>query len=76
VFASTFALAFETGEDNIVVATFWLIADSLTGLMAVPNLIGLAILSPVVFKLTKAYFDKEKEATDGLIDQDDLPRGS
>lgn len=76
VFASTFALSFETGEDNLVVATFWLIADSLTGLMAVPNLIGLALLSPVVFKLTKAYFDKEKEANDGLIDQDDLPRGS
>ncbi|GLQ23946.1 sodium:alanine symporter [Algimonas ampicilliniresistens] len=76
VFASTFALAFETGEDNMVVATFWLIADSLTGLMALPNLIGLALLSPIVFKLTKDYFDKLKEANDGLIDQDDLPRGS
>ena len=43
---------YDTQEgDNIVVATFWLIADSLTGLMAAPNLIGLILLSPVVFKL-------------------------
>jgi AGCS family alanine or glycine:cation symporter len=72
VFASTFALSFETGEDNLVVATFWLIADSLTGLMAAPNLIGLILLSPVVFKLAKEYFDKDGIANDGLIDQDDL----
>ncbi|MHC9036227.1 alanine:cation symporter family protein, partial [Cobetia marina] len=26
-------------------------------LMAIPNLIGLALLSPVVFKLTRDYFD-------------------
>jgi len=72
VFASTFALYFETGEDNLVVATFWLIADSLTGLMAAPNLIALILLSPVVFKLAREYFDKEKVANDGLIDQDDM----
>ena len=77
VFASTFALHFESeSNENLVVNTFWLIADSLTGLMAAPNLIGLALLSPVVFKLTRDYFDKIKEANDGLIDQDDLPRGS
>ncbi len=72
VFVSTFALSFETGDDNLVVATFWLIADSLTGLMAAPNLIALILLSPVVMKLAKEYFDKEKIANDGLIDQDDL----
>ena len=72
VFASTFALSFETGEDNLVVNTFWLIADSLTGLMAAPNLIALILLSPVVFKLAREYFDKEKIANDGLIDQDDM----
>lgn len=72
VFASTYAMSFETGEDNLVVATFWLIADSLTGLMAAPNLIALVLLSPVVFKLAKEYFDKDKIANDGLIDQDDL----
>jgi len=31
----------------------WLIADVLNGLMAIPNLIALLLLSPVVFKLTK-----------------------
>ncbi len=72
VFASTYALSFETGDDNLVVNTFWLIADSLTGLMAAPNLIALILLSPVVFKLAKEYFDKEKTANDGLIDQDDM----
>jgi len=72
VFASAFALSFESDGDNIVVATFWLIADSLTGLMAAPNLIALIFLSPVVFKLAKEYFDKDKIASDGLIDQDDI----
>ena len=34
----------------------WDIADTLNGLMAIPNLIALALLSPVVVKLTKEYF--------------------
>ena len=73
VFASTYALHFESeGDENLVVNTFWLVADSLTGLMAAPNLIALIFLSPIVFKLAKEYFDKEKIANDGLIDQDDI----
>jgi AGCS family alanine or glycine:cation symporter len=39
----------------------WLIADTLNGLMAVPNLIALLLLSPVVFRLTIDYFEAEKE---------------
>ncbi|MBQ0806737.1 MAG: sodium:alanine symporter family protein [Porticoccus sp.] len=35
----------------------WGIADILNGLMAIPNLIGLLLLSPIIFKLTKDYFD-------------------
>jgi len=31
----------------------WLMADVLNGLMAIPNLIALLLLSPVVFKLTR-----------------------
>lgn len=31
----------------------WLLADVLNGLMAIPNLIALGLLSPVVFKLTR-----------------------
>jgi AGCS family alanine or glycine:cation symporter len=75
VFASAAAIALEDQVGNIV-NLFWLMADTLTGLMAAPNLIALIFLSPIVFKLTRDYFDKEKEANDGLIDQDDLPRGT
>lgn len=36
----------------------WGIADTFNGLMAIPNLVGLFLLSPVVFKLVKEYFSK------------------
>ena len=34
----------------------WDISDTLNGLMAIPNLIGVLLLSPVVFKLTREHF--------------------
>jgi len=34
----------------------WLVADTLNALMAIPNLIALILLSPVVFKLTREHF--------------------
>ena len=34
----------------------WNICDTFNGLMAIPNLIAVALLSPVVFRLIKAYF--------------------
>jgi AGCS family alanine or glycine:cation symporter len=34
----------------------WLLADVMNGLMALPNLIALLLLSPVVFKLTRDHF--------------------
>ena len=34
----------------------WLLADTMNAMMAIPNLIALALLSPVVFKLTRDYF--------------------
>jgi alanine or glycine:cation symporter, AGCS family len=34
----------------------WLVADTLNALMALPNLIALLLLSPMVFKLTREYF--------------------
>ena len=37
----------------------WLLADTLNAFMAIPNLIAIALLSPVIFKLTKSYFTKE-----------------
>ncbi|MBE0438891.1 MAG: sodium:alanine symporter family protein [Gammaproteobacteria bacterium] len=38
----------------------WLVADTLNALMALPNLVALLLLSPVVFKLTKSYFQDER----------------
>ena len=38
----------------------WNLADTFNGMMALPNLIGLALLSPVIFKITRDYW-KEKE---------------
>ena len=35
----------------------WLLADTLNALMAIPNLIALIVLSPVVFSVTKEFFD-------------------
>jgi len=59
VFGGSAALAAEGSVSNIV-NLFWLVADTLTGLMAAPNLLALLLLSPLVFKLTKQYFAKLK----------------
>tara|TARA_B100000214_G_scaffold273039_1_gene203220 strand:- start:163 stop:1404 length:1242 start_codon:yes stop_codon:yes gene_type:complete len=37
----------------------WLIADIMNALMALPNLIALVLLSPIVFKETRAYLKNE-----------------
>ena len=38
----------------------WDIADTFNGLMAIPNLVGLFLLSPVVFRLINEFFTKNK----------------
>lgn len=38
----------------------WLLADLLNGLMALPNLIALILLGPVVFRITRHYFAQQK----------------
>jgi len=43
----------------------WDLADTLNGLMAIPNLIGILILSPVVLKLTKEFFGQ-----DGILERE------
>ncbi|MEM7072267.1 MAG: sodium:alanine symporter family protein [Pseudomonadota bacterium] len=35
----------------------WLLADTLNAMMALPNLIGLIILGPMVFRMTKEYWN-------------------
>lgn len=42
----------------------WLLADTLNALMAIPNLIALALLSPLVFKITKEYFETRGKSED------------
>lgn len=39
----------------------WKMSDALNGLMAIPNLIALILLSPIVFKLTKQYFSQPQD---------------
>lgn len=39
----------------------WLAADVMNGLMAIPNLIALLLLSPVIFRVTREYFGREAE---------------
>lgn len=39
----------------------WLLADTLNALMAIPNLIALIFLAPVVVKLTQAYFAEKNK---------------
>ena len=41
----------------------WLLADTLNAMMAIPNLIALLLLSPLVFKLTAAFFANGMEET-------------
>lgn len=38
----------------------WLVADTLNAMMALPNLIALVLLSPVVFNLVRDYLAQEK----------------
>ena len=37
----------------------WLLADTLNGLMAIPNLLSLLLLSPIVVKLTRDHFARD-----------------
>jgi AGCS family alanine or glycine:cation symporter len=39
--------------------TVWLLADTLNAFMAIPNLVALLLLGPLVFKLTRDYLQEE-----------------
>jgi len=39
----------------------WALADTMNGLMAIPNLVGVLMLSGTIIKLTKEFFAMEKE---------------
>lgn len=54
-FRALWVIALPIGA-SIKLGFVWLLADTLNALMAIPNLIALLLLSPVVFKLTREYF--------------------
>ena len=41
----------------------WLIADTLNAFMAIPNLVALLLLAPLIFQITREYFDAPPNAT-------------
>ncbi len=50
----------------------WAFSDIANGLMALPNLIGLVILSPLVYRETKRFFDRpdwRMLPTDAALDE-------
>ncbi|BCS89473.1 alanine/glycine:cation symporter family protein [Pseudodesulfovibrio sediminis] len=54
----------------------WNISDTLNGLMAIPNLIGLILLSPVVVSETKKYFESIKKTKEvEAIQSPAVPQG-
>ncbi len=48
------------GGDNLGADFVWLISDMTNALMAIPNLIGIIVLSGLLVKITKNYFDRKK----------------
>lgn len=50
----------------------WLVADTLNAMMALPNLVALILLSPVVFRLSRDYFDKNKRLDKSKNDDDSI----
>ena len=44
---------------NFKIDFVWNLSDTLNGLMAIPNLIGLLLLAPMIFKVTREYFDQQ-----------------
>ena len=55
-------LAVHYGVSNTVdLGLLWSIADTFNGLMSIPNLIALLLLSGTVVKLVKEFFAKEPQ---------------
>ncbi|GGU91079.1 transporter [Actinomadura cremea] len=50
------------------ITVVWNFSDVMNGLMALPNLVGLLILSPLVWRETRAYFKRgpQEEPTDAI----------
>ncbi len=57
----------------LTVSAVWTLADISNGLMAFPNIVALALLTPVVFKETKNYFARQNAAASLAEEQTILP---
>jgi len=55
------------------VATVFNFADAAMGLMATINLIAICLLSGLVVKLTKDYFEQRKSSSSPVFDSNDYP---
>ncbi|WP_027360283.1 alanine/glycine:cation symporter family protein [Desulforegula conservatrix] len=53
-------VAFVMVGSTMKLETAWTLADIFNGLMAIPNLIAILLLTPVIIKITKEYFEKIK----------------
>ena len=60
IFLAVFVVFVVIGS-SIKLSLAWAIADTLNGLMAIPNLIALMLLSPVVARLTREYFSAHRK---------------
>ncbi len=49
---------------TVKLSFIWLLADVLNAMMAIPNLIALAVLSPVVFAATREFFATRGKSED------------
>ena len=74
-------------QTNNLIATFggavmgenlaWDIADTLNGMMMIPNLIGVIVLSPIVYRITKNYVNRKikNEAVEPMLSNfDDIQK--
>ena len=55
----------------------WDIADTLNGMMMIPNLIGVIVLSPIVYRITKNYVNRKikNEAVEPMLSNfDDIQK--
>lgn len=59
-FLVLFSMAAVLGA-TIKLEIIWNVADTLNGLMAIPNLIAVFLLAPVVIKLSKEFFSTHKD---------------
>ncbi len=62
-FRAVWSLAAIVGA-TVKLGFIWLLADTLNAMMAIPNLVALIVLSPIVFAVTKEFFNTRGKSED------------